>query len=103
VNILLCVERHIYLKYSDSNGACSSIVVEAKCYKLEGKSENLTAICELIVRKCGSLNLQPYGPPWPVVRIALLFTVYTDSNGGRCAPTCRHASVIALPSINCKQ
>jgi hypothetical protein len=38
------------------------------------KADNLTAICELIVRKCGNIP-QLYGPPWPVAGIALPFTI----------------------------
>jgi hypothetical protein len=40
------------------------------------KADNLTAICEPIVkRKCGSLDAsQPYCPSWPVTGIALPFS-----------------------------
>jgi hypothetical protein len=35
--------------------------------RLARKADNLAAMCELNVRKCGSLNLpQPEGPPRPV-------------------------------------
>jgi hypothetical protein len=37
-------------------------------------SDNLTAIYEPMSRQYGILNIsQPYRPPWPVTRIALLF------------------------------
>jgi hypothetical protein len=40
------------------------------------KSDNLTAICEPLSAKCGSLNIShPYGPRWSVTGIALLFTL----------------------------
>jgi hypothetical protein len=38
------------------------------------KADNLKAICEQIIQKCGSLDVfEPWGPPWPVTRIALPF------------------------------
>jgi hypothetical protein len=38
------------------------------------KGDNLTAICEPIVYKCGSVDVsQPSGPSWPLTWIALPF------------------------------
>jgi hypothetical protein len=41
------------------------------------KADNLTANCEVTVRKCGILDVsQTYRSPWPVTALALLFTSY---------------------------
>jgi hypothetical protein len=40
------------------------------------KFDNLTAICKPISRKCGTFEVsQTYGPPWPLIGIALPFMV----------------------------
>jgi hypothetical protein len=42
--------------------------------RLAREADNLTAICELTVYKCRSLDVsQPYRPSWPVTGIALPF------------------------------
>jgi hypothetical protein len=42
--------------------------------RLVVRADNLTAICELLSRQCGILNISlPYRPPTPVTGIVLLY------------------------------
>jgi hypothetical protein len=58
--------------YSAPNRSRKIMFLESKARPVR-RADNLTAIFERITRQCGILNIsQPYRPPWPVTRIALL-------------------------------